>query len=67
MRPSPPPLFPPTPEQIAQDRENAINATHYPSWLWDEEAISYVPPIPYPTDGDPYLWDEETLSWTPFN
>jgi hypothetical protein len=58
-----PPL---TPEQIAENRQNALNANHYPSWVWDEAAVSYVPPIPYPTDGNPCLWDEDTLSWTPF-
>ena len=46
---------PPTPEQIAENRENAINATHYPSWVWNEAAVSYVLPIPYPTAGNPRL------------
>lgn len=63
MPPLPPPL---TPEEIAQNRDNAINATHYGSWVWDEAGTTYLPPMGWPTDGLPHLWDESTLSWTDF-
>ena len=56
----------PTPEQIADHRTAQINAQHPASWVWDENAISFVPPIPLPTDGKPYLWDEESKSFVPF-
>jgi len=56
----------PTPEQIAEARENALNASHPASWVWDEIAVSFVPPIPLPTDGLPKLWDEASQSFIPF-
>jgi len=56
----------PTPEQIAECRANALAASHPASWVWDEAAVSFVPPIPWPTDGLPKLWDEATLSFVPF-
>jgi hypothetical protein len=57
---------PPTAEEIAQARENAFNANHSASWVWDETAVSYVAPSAPPSDGYPYLWDETTTSWVPF-
>lgn len=35
----------------------------YPSWLLDTNTAQWVPPIPYPTDGNLYQWDESTKSW----
>ena len=32
-------------------------------FIWDETTCSYIPPIPYPTDGKFYQWDEATISW----
>ena len=57
---------PQTAEQIAQIRENAVNAEHPGSWTWDEAAVSYVAPVAIPSDGFPYLWDENITNWTPF-
>ena len=34
----------------------------YPSWVGDEETMTWAAPISYPTDGD-YYWDEPTTSW----
>jgi len=59
-------LPPPTPEQIAEARENAVNADHPASWVWNEELISYISPVAPPDDGFPYLWNEDTTSWIPF-
>lgn len=59
-------ITPPTPEQIAEARENAYNAEHPTSWVWNEEAVSWVAPVNAPNDGLPYLWDENTMSWVPF-
>ncbi len=56
----------PTQEEIAQARENAINAERPASWTWNEESVSYVAPVAIPTDGYPYLWDEATTNWVPF-
>jgi hypothetical protein len=37
----------------------------YPSWVWDEETLSWVTPNGkgVPGDGKPYTWDEATLNW----
>jgi hypothetical protein len=59
-------LKPLTQEEIAQARENSFNATHPTSWVWNENAISWVAPIEQPTDGFPYLWDETVGNWIPF-
>jgi len=56
----------PTAEEIAQARENAMNAERPASWVWNEASVSYVAPIAIPTDGYPYLWDEATTNWVPF-
>ena len=56
----------PTAEEIAQATQNALNATHPASWVWNDEAASYVAPVAAPTDGYPYLWDEATSNWKPF-
>ena len=38
-------------------------AQPYDSWTWDAEAKQWVPPVPYPDDGEFYEWDEETQEW----
>jgi hypothetical protein len=53
----------PTAEEILQAKQNAFNATHPASWVWNEEAISWVAPVSQPTDGLPYLWDENVGNW----
>ena len=57
---------PPTPEQIAEARANALAASHPASWVWNEAAASFVPPVAWPTDGLPKLWDEASQSFIPF-
>ena len=59
-------LTPPTPEQIAEARINALAATHPASWIWDEDATSWAAPTAPPADGLPYLWDETTQTWINF-
>ena len=59
-------ISPQTPEQIAEARAAAKEATHYGSWRWDEASASYVPPSPPPNDGLPYLWDENYRKWVNF-
>lgn len=41
-----------------------VQNSGYASWIFDEELCSFVPPIPYPTDGNNYTWDEQSISWT---
>lgn len=35
----------------------------FSSWTFDEENGSWIPPVPYPEDGNTYEWNETTLSW----
>ena len=37
----------------------------YPSWTRLEG--KWIPPIPYPSDGNKYIWDESNLSWDLIN
>lgn len=32
------------------------------SWILNEN-FDWIPPVPYPDDGNNYLWNEDTLSW----
>ena len=34
----------------------------YPSWIGNEETMTWDAPISYPTEGN-YYWDEPTTSW----
>jgi hypothetical protein len=34
-----------------------------PSFVWNNEAQNWEPPIPYPVDDKHYRWDEATISW----
>lgn len=35
----------------------------YPSWLWNEEAESFVCPKPLPNNLQNFGWNEEILEW----
>jgi hypothetical protein len=35
----------------------------YPSWIGDEETMTWSPPTPYPDANKIYRWDETTLFW----
>lgn len=35
----------------------------YPSWTLDNATADWIPPMPYPNDGEKYTWNEETQSW----
>lgn len=54
-------------EQEKNEKQNLIKSVWavdgYKSWIFEEETCSFVPPVPYPTDGKSYYWDEPTLSW----
>lgn len=47
-----------------QDQVKADWAEHgFQSWSFNEATCSFVPPVPYPDDGQRYRWDESTVSW----
>lgn len=35
----------------------------FPSWIGNEETMTWEPPTPYPDDGNQYYWDEPNVSW----
>ena len=35
----------------------------YPSWIGDEETMTWSPPILYPNDNKIYKWNDTTVSW----
>lgn len=35
----------------------------YPSWVGNEETMTWNSPVPYPDDGGKYYWDEPSISW----
>jgi len=35
----------------------------YPSWVFDDINIWWMPPTPYPNDGKAYNWDEKIIGW----
>ena len=35
----------------------------YPSWVGNEETMTWAAPVSYPQDGNYYDWDESTTSW----
>ena len=35
----------------------------YPSWIGNEEAMTWAAPVSYPDDNQFYRWDELTTSW----
>lgn len=39
----------------------------YSSWLLNTNTCQWVPPTPYPSDGNMYTWDEATQSWVKVN
>jgi hypothetical protein len=44
-----------------------ISPKPYPSWLLNTNTCQWVPPTPYPSDGNMYTWDEATQSWVKVN
>jgi len=38
-----------------------------PSFVLDDLNLTWIPPIPLPSDGLDYFWSEENLNWMPFD
>ncbi len=57
----------PGPGDVYDSERDAFYSTQpYPSWTLDEQQCVWIPPVPYPGDGERYQWDEATLSWVTF-
>lgn len=35
----------------------------YPYFIFDAATCSYIPPVPYPTDGNEYYWSDPEYKW----
>jgi hypothetical protein len=35
------------------------------NFIWDEPTCSWIPPVPYPTDGYDYYWNLDLNRWVP--
>lgn len=44
-------------------RDAFIPPKPFNSWVLNEDACWYEPPIPAPNDGKDYAWDENTENW----
>lgn len=43
-----------------------ITPPKYPSFIFNEQELSWDPPVPYPDDPNPdniYIWNEDILNW----
>ena len=56
-----------TAEETAAYRVLARNATHPASWVWNEEAVSYLPPSNPPDKNQSYMWDEGREAWVVYS
>lgn len=45
------------------ERDAFYEPQPYPSWTLDETTCFWIPPVPYPADGDLYEWNEDTKTW----
>ena len=41
----------------------AVSPADY--FVWDASTCSWIPPIPYPTDGYEYYWNPKYIKWSP--
>jgi hypothetical protein len=44
-----------------------FSANVYPSWILDQDTLTWNPPVEEPQDENDYEWDEETTSWRQTN
>ena len=56
-----------TSEDWAIVRTASMNTTHHASWIWNEDALTYLPPSNPPDDGNPYMWNEATKAWVAYS
>lgn len=44
-------------------RDAFIPPQPYPSWMLDDATCQWKPPVPIPSEDQPYVWDEVTQAW----
>ena len=48
-----------------EERDGFVGVKRFPSFVLDETTLTWVAPIPYPTDGIDYVWVEAEMRWVP--
>ena len=43
--------------------KDAWASNGFASWVFDETACTFMPPVPFPNDGKVYRWNEEQQNW----
>jgi len=46
-----------------QTHDAFIPPKPFPSWLFSDNILDWVPPVAHPEDGKQYGWNEDALSW----
>ena len=46
-----------------KDRDAFISVKPHASWILDEVTCTWIPPTPFPNDGNSYMWNEESCVW----
>ena len=46
-----------------KQKDAFIPPKHIENWILDETRLVWIPPIPYPSDGNCYKWDYEINAW----
>lgn len=49
--------------QALKTAEHQARKPPYPSWVGNEEEMTWEPPTPYPNDGKGYYWNEDQIAW----
>jgi hypothetical protein len=47
-------------------RDAFIPPKPFASWVLDDFSCTWIPPIPYPNDGNWYVWDEQIQNWVEY-
>jgi hypothetical protein len=46
-----------------EDHDSFTIPKEHESFVWSDEFIAYVPPVPLPDKLKPWMWDQDTQSW----
>ena len=50
-----------------QQLDAFIDSKPFENWILNETTCKWIPPIPYPNDGNDYQWSEEEAIWIQTN
>lgn len=50
-------------QEYYEEYEVWAHPTIYKTWIIDKKTRNWIPPIPYPQDGQAYTWSEDKQEW----